>query len=149
MCDAVLQRDGSARLLTELERANLFLVPLDERRAWYRFHQLSRDLLAHELSLAEPDSVAELHHRAFRWHVAEGLVPEAIRHAGAAGDYAAAAELIAANWLTYVNRGRLETVEAWAGALPGHITPSPILGCAWPAPGCCSFWGGRERWSER
>ncbi len=75
-----------------------------------------------------------MHERAFDWHVAEGLIPEAIRHATAAGHHDAAAELIAANWLKYVNRGQLETVEAWTGALPAEVAdadPRLCLARAW------------------
>ena len=97
----------------ELERANLFLVSLDDRRVWYRYHHLFRELLAHELSLARPDDVTPLHRRAYGWHLREGLVAEAISHAIAAGDYDRAAELMAASWLSFVNRGELVTLEAW------------------------------------
>src|SRR5262249_48691287 len=118
LCDAVLDTQDSADVLLALERANLFLVALDARRTWYRYHHLFADLLRHELLLAEPGRVQELHRRACRWHVSNGLIAEAIRHATAAGDYAEAAELIAANWLTYVNAGQLDTVEAWTATLP-------------------------------
>ncbi len=132
LCDALLDRSGSARQLAELERANLFLVPLDERRQWYRYHHLFGDLLAHELSLALPGEVAPLHRRAYKWHLREGLVAEAIAHAIAAGDYHEAAGLIAANWLDFVNRGELATVEAWTRGLPDKaIDPRMCLARAW------------------
>jgi LuxR family transcriptional regulator, maltose regulon positive regulatory protein len=124
----------SAGLLDALERANLFVVPLDARRIWYRYHHLFRDLLAHELQRSEPGAVTELHARACAWHVEKGLIPEAIRHATAAGEYAQAAELIAANWLTYVNQGELETVEAWTAALPADMAdadPRLCIARAW------------------
>jgi LuxR family transcriptional regulator, maltose regulon positive regulatory protein len=134
LCDALLDADNSARRLVELERANLFLVPLDARRQWYRYHHLFGDLLAHELSLALPDEVAPLHRRAYEWHLREGLVAEAITHAIAAGDHGRAAELIAASWLDFVNRGELATVEAWTRALPTTIAgsdPRLCLARAW------------------
>ena len=118
----------------ELERANLFLVPLDDRRVWYRYHHLFRELLAHELSLARPDDVAPLHRRAYEWHLREGLVAEAIIHAIAAGDHSKAAELMAASWLSFVNRGELVTLEAWTRALPPHVAgsdPRLCLARAW------------------
>jgi LuxR family maltose regulon positive regulatory protein len=91
LCDALLDRTDSARRLVELERANLFLISLDERRQWYRYHHLFGDLLLHELSLAMPDEVVPLHRRAYEWHLREGLVAEAITHAIAAGDHSQAA----------------------------------------------------------
>src|SRR5580692_9597516 len=124
LCDALLDRTDSARRLVELERANLFLTSLDERRQWYRYHHLFGDLLVHELSLAMPDEVVPLHRRAYEWHLREGLVAEAITHAIAAGDHSQAAELIAASWLDFVNRGELATVEAWTRALPPKLAES-------------------------
>jgi LuxR family transcriptional regulator, maltose regulon positive regulatory protein len=124
LCDALLDRTDSARRLVELERANLFLISLDERRRWYRYHHLFAELLVHELSLAMPDEVVPLHRRACEWHLREGLVAEAITHAVAAGDHSQAAELIAASWLDFVNRGELATVEAWTRALPPKLAQS-------------------------
>jgi LuxR family maltose regulon positive regulatory protein len=129
VCDVVVGTTDSARLLADLERANLFVVPLDASRTWYRYHHLFRDLLQHELRLAHPELVRPLHERACQWHAAEDLIPEAIHHASAAGDHARAAELIAANWLTFVNRGQLETVEAWTAALPAEVANTDARLC--------------------
>ena len=134
LCDVLMDRSDSARRLVELERANLFLVPLDGRRRWYRYHHLFGELLAHELALAQPGDVAALHRRAYEWHLREGLVAEAIAHATAAGDHTKAAELIAANWLVFVNRGELMTVEAWTRTLPPEVAgsdPRLCLARAW------------------
>jgi LuxR family transcriptional regulator, maltose regulon positive regulatory protein len=124
LCDTLLSSTDSRRRLVELERANLFLVSLDGRRQWYRYHHLFRDLLMHELALVMPDDVGPLHRRAYEWHLREGLVAEAIAHAIAAGDDAQAAELIAASWLDFVNRGELATIEAWTNALPVNVVQS-------------------------
>jgi LuxR family maltose regulon positive regulatory protein len=121
LCDIVADVTESSRALEALERANMFLLPLDGHRTWYRYHHLFRDLLQHELRLAEPEEVQALHKRAREWHLTQGQIPQAILHATAAEDYAEAAELIAANWLRYVNRGQLQTVEAWTSALPAHL----------------------------
>ena len=134
LCDALVGATGSRDRLVELERANLFLVSLDDRRVWYRYHHLFRELLAHELSLTRPDDVTPLHRRAYEWHLREGLVAEAISHAIAAGDYGRAAELMAASWLSFVNRGELVTLEAWARALPPQVAesdPRLCLARAW------------------
>ena len=92
------------------------------------------DLLAHELGQVLPDDVTPLHRRAYAWHLREGLVAEAIAHAIAAGDHPQAAELIAAHWLDFVNRGELATLEAWTRALPGKVAesdPRLCLARAW------------------
>ena len=75
---------------------------------------------ARELALAEPDVIPSLHRRACEWHRREGMLAEAITHAIAAGEHAQAAELIAANWLEFVNRGELATVEAWTRMVPAR-----------------------------
>jgi LuxR family maltose regulon positive regulatory protein len=129
LCDALLDSSNSARRLIDLERANLFLVSLDERRQWYRYHHLFGELLAHELSLARPHDVGPLHRRAYEWHLQEGLVAEAIGHAIAAGDNNQAAELIAASWLDVVNRGELATLESWTRALPAKVAKSDSRLC--------------------
>jgi len=129
LCDALVDGTDSARRLVELERANLFLVALDERRQWYRYHQLFGDLLRYELALTQPDDVAPLHHRASQWYLGQGLVAEAIAHALAAGDHGLAGGLIAASWLDFVNRGEFVTVEAWARALPGRMADSDARLC--------------------
>jgi len=96
LCDAVLETSGSASVLEKIERENLFVVPLDMSRHWYRYHQLFGELLRTELRRSEPDLVADLHRRAATWFEAEGLVDEAERHLVAGGDMARSAELIAA-----------------------------------------------------
>jgi LuxR family maltose regulon positive regulatory protein len=130
LCDAVTGRTDSARLLIDIERSNLFLVPLDRRRHWYRYHHLFGERLRHELAQREPPRVAELHARACAWHLAEGMVPEAVRHALAGGDEAAARRLVAEHWNDYFNQGRLATVRGWLDALsPGGVRGDPRL-CA-------------------
>ena len=136
LCDAVSGRADSARLLEQVERDNLFLVPLDTTRQWYRYHHLFGELLRHELRRSHPEWVAELHRRAYRWYRAEGAVPDAIEHAAAAGDSGDAAELIATHWNDYFNRGHLETVDRWLSALPADAVrgdPRLALARAWLA----------------
>jgi LuxR family maltose regulon positive regulatory protein len=136
LCDHVLERTDAARHLEELERANLFLVPLDARRDWYRYHQLFRELLRHELARSEPEAVAELHRRAAGWLAANGGVDEAIRHALAAGDEGDASRLVAESWRGPFNRGELATVDRWLDELPEAIVaaePDLRLARAWVA----------------
>ena len=118
LCDAVTGRDDASQRLAEADRANLFLVSLDSRREWYRYHHLFRDLLRRELERGAPRLVGELHRRAHAWHVAAGLVEEAIAHATAAGDVREACELIARHWLPLFNLGQTETLARWIDALP-------------------------------
>ena len=120
LCDAVLdeeEEEDSAARLEELERANLFLVPLDDKRQWYRYHHLFAGLLRHELARTESELVPELHRRASAWFRAAGSVSEAIRHATLAGDASKASELITLHWYDYLQRGRIETVAGWLDAL--------------------------------
>ena len=118
LCDAVAGTTGSARVLAELEGSNLFLVPLDNRREWYRYHHLFGELLRHELALSEPGEIAALHRRAGDWHLAAGDVDEAVHHRVASGDLAGAADLIAQNWAGYHSHGWTVTTERWLELLP-------------------------------
>src|SRR5215213_1679236 len=118
LCDAVLETEGSAGLLGELERSNFFLVPLDDHREWYRHHHLFAQLLRLELASREPALLATLHRRAAAWHRQAANVDEAIGHSSAAGEFTQAAALIAQHWLTYWRRGRRATVAHWLDGLP-------------------------------
>ena len=126
LCDAVLETEGSAALLRELERSNLFLLPLDDHREWYRYHHLFAELLRVELGDRDPARVPVLHRRAAAWHRHAGNVDAAIHHAGAAGEFAEAGALIARQWLAYWRRGRLATVARWLDELPDEaVTADP------------------------
>ena len=106
------------RVLHELERSNLFLIPLDTRREWYGYHHLFRELLRHELAFEEPEHVNVLHRRASAWHREHGDPSEAVHHATAAGDVADTSELILRYWIEFRNEARLETLLAWLDGLP-------------------------------
>ena len=120
LCDAVLDAAGSASVLEQMERENLFLMPLDLSRRWYRYHHLFAELLRTELHRTEPELVPTLHQRAAVWFEAEGLIDAAVRHLIAADDVARTAELIAAEWVNEFNRGGLSTVSSWLDLLPGE-----------------------------
>jgi len=113
LCDAVLDDEESARELEKIERANLFVVPLDNRREWYRFHHLFRDLLRRELAEQEPQLVPVLHSRAADWFEAAGDRESALEHAYAAGDTDRAADILAAIALPVYYSGRVVTLERW------------------------------------
>ena len=122
LCDAVTCGDDASSRLEEIHRSNLFLVPLDSRRQWYRYHHLFRDLLRSELTRSERTLIPELHRRAAAWHKAEGSVDESIAHATSAGDFAEAADLIAENWGSFVIQlGQGETVARWLDRLPREV----------------------------
>jgi LuxR family maltose regulon positive regulatory protein len=118
LCDAVTGTEGSARVLADLERSNLFLVPLDNRREWYRYHHLFGELLRHELALTSPDHVSALHGRAAAWHLGAGAIDEAVHHSAAGGDLDRAADLIAEHWAGYERSGWTATTQTWLALLP-------------------------------
>jgi LuxR family maltose regulon positive regulatory protein len=120
---------SSQEILERLEAANLFIVPLDEQRGWYRYHALFADLLRYRLGQALPEQVAGLHRRASRWWAANGQVFEALGHALAAGEVEWAARLAEENALTLRDRGQLATLETWIKALPVETVRSHLAGC--------------------
>jgi LuxR family transcriptional regulator, maltose regulon positive regulatory protein len=121
LCDVVAETNGSDRILDELERSNLLLVPLDTKRRWYRYHQLFAELLRYELERTEPDTVPALHRRASGWFSEAGLIVEAANHANAAGDIDAAVELVGRHWSLFLDQGQLTTVSRWLDALPASV----------------------------
>ncbi|HEU6445854.1 MAG TPA: LuxR C-terminal-related transcriptional regulator [Gaiellaceae bacterium] len=113
LCDAVLQTTSSAHTLESLERTNGFVVPLDRRGEWYRYHHLFRQLLRTELERREPQVVRELSARAMAWCIANELIEEAIVYGHAAGETDTVAQLLDALALPLYFDGRLETLEEW------------------------------------
>ena len=128
LCDAALEQSGSREMLASLERANLFLVPLDDQRQWYRYHRLFADVLQAHLHHDHPEQVAGLHLRASRWYDRVGQPVPAVRHALAAGDVDLAADLAEAA-LPALQRDRQEAViRGWIGAFPGDaVRARPVL----------------------
>jgi LuxR family maltose regulon positive regulatory protein len=148
LCDAVLETQGSAELLRELEASNLFVVPLDDRRQWYRYHRLFADLLRLQLGAREPTLVPVLHRRAAAWHQAAGQVDEAIGHASAAGEFAEAGALIARHWAAHWLGGQRATVARWLEGLPEAAImadPPVALIAAWSR----GFGGAAKQDTER
>jgi LuxR family maltose regulon positive regulatory protein len=128
LCDAVTGDSGGNATLEALDRGNLFLVPLDDRRQWYRYHHLFGDVLQARLLAENPGRVAELHRRASEWHERAGDRPEAIRHAMAGHDFARAADLVELA-MPATGRDRQEaTLRRWLEALPDElIRARPVL----------------------
>ncbi len=98
LCDAATGRQGSAEVLVELERANLFLIPLDDRREWYRYHELFADVLRNRLLQSDPELALAVHRRASEWLGPEGHRYEAVRHAVAADALESAITLVLEDW---------------------------------------------------
>lgn len=124
LCDAVTNRTDSQVMLETIERANLFLVPLDEVRGWWRLHALFADLLRARLRRQRPERVVELHRNAARWHDEQGLIDDAVRHATAAGDLAWAAVLVEQHADALFLRGEETTLQRWLAALPPEVAGS-------------------------
>jgi LuxR family maltose regulon positive regulatory protein len=130
LCGAVLGRADAAATLDRLARSNLFMVELDARREWYRYHHLLHACLAAELSHEDPGTGSALHRRAADWYLSEGHVSDAVHHTIAAGDHDAARELIARHWapmmmLTAGDR----TVADWFAALPDTVVGHDLRLC--------------------
>jgi LuxR family maltose regulon positive regulatory protein len=117
LCDAVLKRAGSAKVLRELSRSNMLLVPLDRRDEWFRFHPLFREILRAELQRAEPEREAELNQRASEWWSAAGDWDRAITHAIDAGAVNRAGELLWTSIPELMTRGRNATILGWLDRL--------------------------------
>jgi LuxR family transcriptional regulator, maltose regulon positive regulatory protein len=131
LCEAVTGQDGGRAMLESLDRANLFVVALDDRRWWYRYHHLFADVLRSRLLDEQSDRVTELHSRASAWLEENGDRSEAIRHSMAAGDFLRAADLVELA-LPASRKDRQEaTLRAWLEALPpSAIRGKPVLSLA-------------------
>jgi LuxR family maltose regulon positive regulatory protein len=128
LCDAVTGQDGGRSMLESLDRANLFLVPLDDRRRWYRYHHLFADVLHTHLLENQPNDVPELHRRASSWYEQHGEPSEAIRHALAAGDLERAAGLIELTIPGLRRRRQEATIRGWVDAMPADVVRvRPVL----------------------
>ncbi len=128
LCDAVTGQDNGKAMLAALERGNLFLVPLDDRRRWSRYHQLFADVLRAHLLDEQPDHVPDLNRRASAWHERNGQPSEAIRHALAAGDVERAADLVELAIPAFRKRRQEATIRGWLDAIPSDVVRvRPVL----------------------
>jgi len=121
LCDVVAEREDSRDLLLALERANLFVIPLDRSRQWYRYHRLFADLLRHRLDMDSSLGAARLHQLASRWYVGHGFAEKAVDHALLASDWEQAAALILDVDETMLKRGEVMTLLGWLQALPDEV----------------------------
>lgn len=157
LCAAVTGRSDARAILEALERANLFLVALDDRRQWYRYHHLFGDVVRARLADEEPERVAVLHRRASDWFDADGDRAEAVRHALAAEDFAKAAELIELGIPDLRQARQDATQQAWLAALPRRVFANrPVLSLALvgthmvtgDTAGVAELLDGIERWID-
>jgi LuxR family maltose regulon positive regulatory protein len=134
LCDTMTGRTDSQDLIQAMEQANLFVVPLDQQRVWYRYHHLFAELLQNRLRERNDLSMVVLHQSASRWFEVNGYMTEAIRHALAGLDWGKAARLIGQACGGMLERGEILTLNGWFQQLPEQIIQSNAylcLACAW------------------
>ncbi len=134
LCDAVTGQGGSQDMIIELDQANLFVVPLDDDRRWYRYHRLFADLLRQRLQQKWPELVPDVHRRASLWYEENGLLPEALAHAVTTNDVLRVARLAEGNVLGLLEQGEIGALASWLRALPDeiiHSWPWLNVACAW------------------
>ncbi|NTV36183.1 MAG: helix-turn-helix transcriptional regulator, partial [Anaerolineaceae bacterium] len=129
LCNAVTEREDGKEMLDFLEHNNLFLIPLDDQRQWYRYHHLFADVLQAHFKEALPDQAACLHLRASKWYEQNGLPSDAIRHALAAKDFEYAASLIELAWPAEMEESFLFAIWLdWVKTLPDELVCTrPVL----------------------
>ncbi len=142
LCDSVLGSPSASgqQTLEYLEHANLFIVPLDNERRWYRYHHLFADVLRMHLMAEQPDQVSALHRRASEWYEHNGSTDDAIRHALAAGDFARAADLIELIMPAMTRNQQYATLRGWLKAIPDELVRlRPVLSTGYAK--VCIFFG--------
>jgi LuxR family transcriptional regulator, maltose regulon positive regulatory protein len=132
LCDAVTSQGGSNVRLEALQRGNFFVVPLDDKRHWYRYHHLFAEVLCMHLLSEQPEQIATLHRRASEWYEHNGSAADAIRHALAGEDFERAADLIELA-VPAMSQIRQEGVLlGWLKSLPNEtVRTRPVLSVAY------------------
>lgn len=119
LCDSLLDNQHSSLILKQIEEANLFIIPLDHYRGWYRYHHLFGELLRHYLQREHRSTdIEQLHRRACQWFLQHGHIEEAIHHALATHDYDLASSLIQRHQQTFSRRGQMATLREWYHSIP-------------------------------
>ena len=124
LCEAVTGQKNSRQMLDQLERSNLFLVPLDENCTWYRYHALFAELLRNQLLQLEPDRLDELNARAADWYQKHGFIQQAVEHAFQISDCSPVSQLIETYAIPMLYQGEVSTVAAWFERLPEELLAS-------------------------
>ena len=134
LCTAVTDQENSQGVLERLDRGDLLIVPLDERRHWYRYHHLFADVLQARALLEQPERMPVLHRRASIWYEESGSAADAIRHALAAHDFERAANLVERAWPEMNQHFQEGAWLRWANELPPEVIgarPVLCLNYAW------------------
>ncbi|MGB3717466.1 MAG: LuxR C-terminal-related transcriptional regulator [Candidatus Promineifilaceae bacterium] len=131
LCEAVTGQPGGQETLERLDKDNLFIIPLDDERRWYRYHHLFTDLLRSRLDQTAPDRAPDLYRRASEWYELNGFIEEATKHALAAAEYDRAAMLIEKLGEDLWERGEPTSLLGWLEALPDEYVVA--------RPGLCNF----------
>ena len=133
LCQLVTGNRASQEVLEALERANLFVVPLDDQRHWYRLHDLFREALLARLQATQPALVPSLYERAAQWYEHQGLLSDAVEAALSAGAFTRAAELIERAIDRHSFRNAYHTLSRWLGQLPEEVMQAQPALCFWYA----------------
>ncbi len=134
LCNAVTEQETGSELLTLLEQNNLFLIPLDDKRHWYRYHHLFADVLHAHLMKEQSKEIPILHQRASEWYEHNRMTADAVHHAFAAEDFERAARIIELAWVKMDRNRQSTTWLGWAKRLPDEqvqLQPVLCLGYAW------------------
>ena len=145
LCDALTGRKDSDGLLAHLEAANLFVVPLDDVRRWYRYHHLFSELLRSQLTRSQPELLPELHLRASLWFEGSGEIQAAVEHALQASDLIRATQLIEQHALSKIYQGEVAMVLGWFERLPEAVLGSAPMLCICKAWALVLTQGGARR----
>jgi len=121
LCDAVVEISDSKRIIHDINEANLFLIPLDDERNWYRYHHLFADFLNQRLRENEPENISKLHQRASEWLEENQLITEAINHSLIGEDYNRAAELVEDVGPEMMMQSEFDQLEKWMDAMPKEL----------------------------
>jgi LuxR family maltose regulon positive regulatory protein len=128
LCDALTSQEDGQVTLEELERSNLFIIPLDNERRWYRYHHLFADLLKQRLKLTHPSLIDDLHAKASTWYEENDNLPDAIHHAMAISDFKTATRLVENGALQALSHSDLRFIFKWVDLLPdSEVENSPWL----------------------
>lgn len=134
LCDAVSGRTDSQQVLQQIEEQNLFLIPLDQERRWYRYHHLFAELLRKQAAQQIPQDLSGLHLRASKWYEERQRISEAIRHAREAGNIQRLEALLEIHALGAIERGQIDLAERWICMLPQGVledNPRMLMSYAW------------------
>jgi LuxR family transcriptional regulator, maltose regulon positive regulatory protein len=135
LCEATLAQPEAAAFIAELTRANLFIVPLDDRDEWFRYHHLFSEMLRQRAAQRlQADTIKQLHQRASVWLAAHDLLDEAIHHAFAAGDDRAAAAIVEEHFSQYLDRNHQSILAGWLARLPEPLIadrPRLLIAQSW------------------